>query len=81
MAFLGAYPLSLLGNGPGTQRHIEFILGAALLAGAGAMAFRDLWGRKCNCCGATVRVVYSSTELPGGLTGFRQLEAGGSQAA
>ncbi len=42
MAFLGAYLLSLLGDGPGTQHHIEFILGAALLAGAGAMVFRDL---------------------------------------
>jgi uncharacterized protein len=42
MAFLGAYLLALLGNGPGTQRDIEYILGAALLVGAGAMAFRDL---------------------------------------
>jgi uncharacterized protein len=41
-AFLGAYLLSLLGNGPGTQRDIEYLLGAALLVGAGAMAFRDL---------------------------------------
>jgi uncharacterized protein len=46
MAFLGAYLLSLLGNGPGTQRDIEYILGAALLAGAGAMVFRDLQSRR-----------------------------------
>jgi uncharacterized protein len=41
-AFLGAYLLSLLGNGPGPQRGIEYILGAALLVGAGAMVFRGL---------------------------------------
>jgi uncharacterized protein len=41
-AFLGAYLLSRLGNGPRTQRDIEYILGAALLVGAGAMVFRDL---------------------------------------
>ena len=46
MAFLGAYLLSRLGNGPGTQRDIEYILGAALLVGAGAMAFRDLQGHR-----------------------------------
>ena len=46
MAFLGAYLLSLLGNTPGAQRDIEYVLGAALLVGAGAMVFRDIQGHR-----------------------------------
>src|SRR2546428_10091809 len=34
MAFLGAYLLRLLGNGPADQRNVEIALGAALLAGS-----------------------------------------------
>src|SRR5260370_3779148 len=36
MAFLGAYLLRLLGNGPADQRNVEIALGAALLAGSAA---------------------------------------------
>jgi hypothetical protein len=36
-----------------------------------------VWTREFRCCGGPVRIVYSSTEAPRGLTGFRQFEAGG----
>lgn len=37
-----------------------------------------VWARKIRCCGGgPVRIVYSSTDAPRGLTGFRQFEAGG----
>src|SRR5580765_21721 len=39
-ALLGAYILHTLGNSKGAQQHIETLLGAALLVGAGAMALR-----------------------------------------
>src|SRR5215469_4612420 len=40
MAFVGAYFLHLLGNSKSAQTHVEQALGAALLAGAGAMVIR-----------------------------------------
>jgi uncharacterized protein len=42
MAFLGAYLLKLLGHTSSSQRNIEILLGAALLAGAAAMVVRFL---------------------------------------
>jgi uncharacterized membrane protein YfcA len=39
-AFLGAYLLHVLGNSKSATHHIETILGAALLVGAGAMVLR-----------------------------------------
>ena len=50
---------------------------AAFISERGGSVY--VWARKFNCCGGPVRVVCSSTELPGGLTGFRHLEAGGYQ--
>lgn len=44
-AILGAYILHLMGNSASAQNQIEVILGAALLAGAGAMALRFLVNR------------------------------------
>ena len=39
-----------------------------------------VWARKIRCCGGVpVRIVYSSTDAPRGLTGFQQFEAGGYQ--
>jgi len=39
-----------------------------------------VWARKIRCCGGgPVRIVYSSTEAPRGLTGYHQFEAGGYQ--
>jgi uncharacterized protein len=40
MAFLGAFLLSLLGNGSSAPTHVEQALGAALLTGAAAMVIR-----------------------------------------
>ncbi len=40
MAFLGAYLLHQLGHTKSAQQHVETILGAALLVGAGAMVLR-----------------------------------------
>ena len=40
MAFLGAYLLHRLGDSSTAQKHIETVLGAALLAGAAAMVLR-----------------------------------------
>ena len=40
MAFLGAYLLHELGHTKSAQQHVETILGAALLVGAGAMVLR-----------------------------------------
>ncbi|MBV9684441.1 MAG: sulfite exporter TauE/SafE family protein [Solirubrobacterales bacterium] len=45
-AFLGAYLLHALGNSKSAQQHIETILGAALLVGAGAMALRFVLDRR-----------------------------------
>jgi uncharacterized membrane protein YfcA len=39
-AFLGAYLLHALGHGKSSQKHVEVILGAALLIGAAAMVLR-----------------------------------------
>jgi uncharacterized protein len=44
-AFLGAYLLHALGKSSAAQQHIETVLGAALLLGAGAMAFRFVLDR------------------------------------
>jgi hypothetical protein len=39
-----------------------------------------VWARTFQCCGGVpVRIVYSSTEAPRGLTEFRQFDAGGYQ--
>jgi len=46
MAFLGAWLLRELGNGPSDQRNVEIALGAALLAGAGAMVARGVLDRR-----------------------------------
>jgi uncharacterized membrane protein YfcA len=46
MAFLGAYLLHLLGNGPSDQKNVEMALGAALLAGAAAMVVRYFLDRR-----------------------------------
>jgi uncharacterized protein len=46
MAFLGAWLLRLLGNGPSDQGNVEIALGAALLAGAGAMVVRSVLDRR-----------------------------------
>ena len=45
-AFLGAYLLHALGNSKSAQQHIETVLGAALLVGAGAMAVRFILDRR-----------------------------------
>jgi uncharacterized protein len=45
-AVAGAYFLHLLGGGPATQGHVEIALGAALLAGAGAMVLRYVLDRR-----------------------------------
>jgi uncharacterized protein len=46
MAFLGAYLLHLMGNGPSAQQNVEMALGAALLAGAAAMVVRYILDRR-----------------------------------
>jgi uncharacterized protein len=46
MAFLGAYLLRLLGHTSSSQKNVEIVLGAALLAGAAAMVIRSLLDRK-----------------------------------
>jgi uncharacterized protein len=45
-AFLGAYLLHVIGDAKAAQDHIETVLGAALLIGAGAMALRFLLDRR-----------------------------------
>jgi uncharacterized protein len=45
-AFLGAYLLHLLGDSKSAQDHVETVLGAALLVGAGAMALRFVLDRR-----------------------------------
>jgi uncharacterized membrane protein YfcA len=45
-AFLGAYLLRLMGHAKSAQSHIEVALGAALLAGAGAMVLRFILDRR-----------------------------------
>jgi uncharacterized protein len=46
MAFLGAYLLKQLGDTPASQKNVEILLGAALLAGAAAMVLRFVLDRK-----------------------------------
>jgi uncharacterized protein len=46
MAFLGAYLLRQLGHTSSSQKDVEIVLGAALLAGAAAMVIRSLMDRK-----------------------------------
>jgi uncharacterized protein len=46
MAFLGAYLLKLLGDTSASQKNVEILLGAALLAGAAAMVLRFLLDRR-----------------------------------
>ena len=45
-ALLGAYLLHAIGNSKSAQNHIETLLGAALLIGAAAMAFRFVLDRR-----------------------------------
>jgi len=45
-AIAGAYLLSLMGDSKGDVKHIEVILGAALLVGAGAMLLRYVLDRR-----------------------------------
>jgi uncharacterized membrane protein YfcA len=45
-ALLGSYILHILGNSKSAQQHIETLLGAALLVGAGAMALRFVLDRR-----------------------------------
>jgi uncharacterized membrane protein YfcA len=54
-AFLGAYLLHVMGDAKAAQDNIETVLGAALLAGAGAMALRFVLDRRSgNTRSATV---------------------------
>ena len=46
MAFFGAFLLRQLGNGAAAQQNVEYALGAALLAGAGAMVLRYVLDRR-----------------------------------
>src|SRR5260370_14575550 len=46
MAFLGSYLLRQLGDTPSSQKNVEIALGAALLAGAGAMVLRFVLDRR-----------------------------------
>ena len=46
MAFLGAYLLRQLGHTSSSQKNVEVVLGAALLAGAAAMVVRFVMDRK-----------------------------------
>jgi uncharacterized membrane protein YfcA len=46
MAFLGAYLLRQLGHASSSQKNVEVVLGAALLAGAAAMVIRFFMDRK-----------------------------------
>ena len=46
MAFLGAYLLHLIGDASAAESHVETILGAALLVGAGAMVLRYVLDRR-----------------------------------
>jgi uncharacterized protein len=46
MAFLGAYLLKLLGDTSSSQKNVEILLGAALLAGAAATVVRYILDRK-----------------------------------
>jgi hypothetical protein len=46
MAFLGAYLLKLLGDTSASQKNVEILLGAVLLAGAAAMVIRFLLDRR-----------------------------------
>jgi hypothetical protein len=46
MAFLGAYLLRQLGHTSSSQKNVEIVLGAALLAGAAAMVVRFFMDRK-----------------------------------
>jgi uncharacterized membrane protein YfcA len=58
MAFLGAYLLNRLGDSSSAQKHIETVLGAALLVGAAAMVLRfGLDQRGGNARGSDVREV------------------------
>ena len=46
MAFLGTYLLSLFGRAEPAQKHIEIVLGTALLIGAAAMVLRYVLDRR-----------------------------------
>jgi uncharacterized protein len=48
MAFLGAYILHQIGSTKSAQTHVEKVLGAALLIGAGAMVLRYFLDRRTN---------------------------------
>src|SRR5580704_6507418 len=57
MAFLGSYLLRLLGDTSSSQKNVEIVLGAALLAGAAAMVARYVLDRKSGPRTATVAEV------------------------
>jgi len=57
MAFLGVYLLRLLGHTSSSQKNVEIVLGAALLAGAAAMVIRFVMDRKSGPRTATVAEV------------------------
>jgi uncharacterized protein len=61
MAFVGAYLLRLLDNGPSDQQHVEIALGAALLVGAAGMVVRFILDRRSPC----PRPVPDAAEAPG----------------
>ena len=62
MAFLGAYILHLLGDAKQAQKHIEVILGTALLIGAGAMILRYALDRRSGS--SRTGVVHDLTPRP-----------------
>lgn len=61
-AFLGAYLLHLLGNSKSATHHIETILGAALLVGAGAMVLRFTLDRRAGT--ARTEVIHEIVPRP-----------------
>jgi uncharacterized protein len=64
MAFVGAYLLRLLGNGPSDQQHVEIALGAALLVGAAGMVVRFILDRR-SLRSPRPRPVPDAAEAPG----------------
>jgi uncharacterized membrane protein YfcA len=70
MAFLGSYLLRQLGDTSSSQKNVEIVLGAALLAGAAAMVVRFVLDRKSGPRTAKVAEVQirpAPTVMAGGL--------------
>src|SRR5260370_10021203 len=57
MAFLGSYLLRQVGDTSSSQKNVEIVLGAALLAGAGAMVLRFVLDRRSGPRTATIAEV------------------------